>query len=125
MVKGKVLTPQSVEVHYILPAVRRELAVDLKELGLGQKDIAKKLLVTEAAVSQYINEKRAQKVHFNDKIQKEIKRSAKRLKEDSFLIAETQTLLKMIKSEKITCKVCNEEGHIPESCEVCFECRYI
>ncbi|MBU0461340.1 MAG: hypothetical protein KJ574_02005 [Nanoarchaeota archaeon] len=125
MASDKILTPQSVELHYVLPAVRRELALELKERGLDQKNIAKKLAVTEAAISQYLNDKRACKVHFNPKIQEEIKRSAERLKNDSFLIAETQILLKMIKAEKITCKVCKNEGNMPKECEVCFKCGYI
>ena len=121
----KMLTPQSIEVHYVLPAVRRELARDLKELGLGQKEIAKKLDVTEAAVSQYVNDKRACNVEFNDKVKDAIKDSAKRLQDDAFLIAETQTLLKMIKSEKITCDVCKCKGNLPDTCEVCFKCGYM
>ena len=55
----KIQSPQSIELHYVLPAVRREIALKLKEKGLGQKEIAKRLSVTEAAVSQYINDKRA------------------------------------------------------------------
>ncbi|MFC1754118.1 transcriptional regulator [Thermoproteota archaeon] len=125
MASKKILSPQSVEVHYILPAVRRELAMDLKEMGLGQKEIAKKLSVTEAAVSQYVNDKRACKVDFTASVKEEIMKSAERLKKDSVLVAETQTLLKMIKSERITCKVCNKEGNMPDSCEVCFKCGYI
>jgi len=121
----KMLTPQSIEVHYVLPAVRRELARDLKELGLEQKDIAKKLSVTEAAVSNYVNDKRACNVEFNEKVKTAIKDSAKRLKDDAFLIAETQNLLKMIKSEKITCNVCRCRGNIPDDCEVCFKCGYM
>jgi len=125
MASDRILTPQSIELHYVLPAVRRELARDLKEMGLDQKEIARRLSVTGAAISQYLSDKRACKVSFTAPIKEEIKRSAQRIKDDAFLIAETQTLLKMIKSERITCKICNTEGGIPENCEACFKCEYI
>ena len=45
--------PQEIEVWYILPAIRKELVVVLKESGLTQRKIAGMLKVTEAAISQY------------------------------------------------------------------------
>ena len=55
----KLLHPQEIEVLYILPAIRRELTIEMKKIGLEQKKIAEYLCVTEAAVSQYLNSKRA------------------------------------------------------------------
>ena len=51
--------PQEIEVWYVLPAIRKELVVTLKEKNLTQKKIAEFLNITEAAVSQYIKQKRA------------------------------------------------------------------
>jgi hypothetical protein len=48
----------------ILPNIRSELAKKLSEKGLSQKEIAKKLDITQAAVSQYVNKKRGYGVEF-------------------------------------------------------------
>ena len=54
----KVLQPQEVEVFYLLPTLRKEIAKALKTRGHDQKRIAAMLGVTDAAVSQYISGKR-------------------------------------------------------------------
>ncbi|MHA2366372.1 MAG: transcriptional regulator [Candidatus Hodarchaeales archaeon] len=47
--------PVEIEYWYVLPTIRRELTKTLKSMGkLRQKEIAKILGITEAAVSQYI-----------------------------------------------------------------------
>jgi predicted transcriptional regulator len=51
--------PQEVEVWYILPALRRELAKVMKfDRGQAQKSIARILGVTEPAVTQYMLSKK-------------------------------------------------------------------
>ncbi len=51
--------PQEVEVWYILPALRRELAKVMKfDRGQAQKTIARMLGVTEPAVTQYMLNKK-------------------------------------------------------------------
>ena len=45
-------------IWYLLPALRREIAKTMVEMGKKQNEIADKLGVTEAAVSQYIKGKR-------------------------------------------------------------------
>ncbi|MFW9847230.1 MAG: transcriptional regulator [Candidatus Thorarchaeota archaeon] len=55
----KWLMPQEVEVWYVLPALRRELAKTMKfERGQAQKRIARMLGVTEPAVTQYMLDKK-------------------------------------------------------------------
>ena len=71
--------PQEIEVWYILPAIRREIAKHLIDSGLKQKEVALKLGVTEAAVSQYMKDKRANEIVFDVTIKKAIERAAKRL----------------------------------------------
>jgi len=71
--------PQEVEVRYILPAIRRELArIFIQEHKLAQKEAAKILGLTEAAVSQYQHFKRAKEVVFSEGIVKEIRVSVDR-----------------------------------------------
>lgn len=50
--------PCELIVWYVLPSIRRDLAIKLKEKGMAQKDIAEKLGVTAAAVSQYVKSRR-------------------------------------------------------------------
>ena len=117
----KVLSPQEVEVFYILPAIRSELTKELKAMGLSQKKIAEILNVTEPAVSQYVNQKRASAVELTPKLKEEIKKSAKRLSEKANIMQELQKLLKLTLHERVTCKKCQDVvPHIKKGCTVCF-----
>ena len=112
--------PQQIELHYMIPSIRKELAIALKESGLSQREIAEKLMVTEPAVSQYFSEKRATTVEFNDKVKNKIKESAKKINSNNFQ-AEMQNLLKMALHENVTCGVCRDITNASHSCKVCFE----
>ena len=70
----KLIHPQEVEVFYLLPAIRRDIAISFKEAGMDQKQIAKVLGVSEPSVSHYFNSKRATEVEFTELVQKEIKK---------------------------------------------------
>ena len=50
--------PQEIESKYLIPSVRKEIVLFLKEKGWNNKKIAKALNITEAAVSQYLHNKR-------------------------------------------------------------------
>ena len=59
--------PQEIEVWYLLPAIRKELARKLlTDFTLKQKEVAKILGVTEAAISQYKKDKRASDLTFTE-----------------------------------------------------------
>jgi predicted transcriptional regulator len=89
------MMPQEVEVWYVLPAIRRELAKVMKtrviqrvnedgekvDHKITQKEIARMLGVTEPAITQYLLKKkgrrsRGDQVVIPDKILKEIEKSA-------------------------------------------------
>ena len=112
--------PQEVELHYILPAIRRELTTSLKAMGLEQKEIARLLQVSEPAISQYVTNKRAQEVRFNSKITEEVNKSAKRLLKEGSILRETQILLQLALTERVTCDVHCKLASIPSNCNVCF-----
>ena len=76
------LMPQEIEVWYIIPSIRRELAKSLKGKGLSQKEIALTLGITEPAVSQYLHDKRASGVEFDDKLLELVNKSAEILIQD-------------------------------------------
>lgn len=69
--------PCEVAVWELLPTIRRMLAITLiKEHALNQRDTARILGLTEAAVSQYISSKRGGRIELSDEIMAEIKKSA-------------------------------------------------
>jgi predicted transcriptional regulator len=53
------MQPCETAAKYKVPAIKAKLARELKKKGKSQKEIAKILRVTEAAVSQYLSKKRA------------------------------------------------------------------
>jgi predicted transcriptional regulator len=115
------LHPQEVEVFYILPAIRRELSIALKEQGKSQKEIAQLLGVTEAAVSQYISAKRGNDVRFPADIAAQIHAAAPRITNHASMIAETQAILASAKQDRFICKMHEQVAdNIPRGCNVCF-----
>jgi predicted transcriptional regulator len=118
------ITPQEIEVWYILPAIRKEITMSLKEEKLKQKEIASLLGLTESAVSQYIKSKRAQSVLFNQDMKTEIKNSAQTIKEDPNKIQfEIQRLLALVRESDMICKTHKQFGQISEDCNVCIKLR--
>lgn len=105
----------------MLPAVRRELALCMKNAGKSQKEIAKLLAVTEPAVSQYMNAKRATTLKFSDKVRMAICESAARINNELSLMREVQRLLHIIRDERIVCQIHEALGASPKNCAVCFE----
>ena len=122
MVNRKLKSPQEVEVHYILPALRRDLSIELKTMGIEQKEIARLLGVSPPAVSQYLTEKRGSDVKFGEFIGKKIKGAAKRIAHNGSMIEETQNLIRSIREQKITCYVCKDNvAGVSEGCSACFK----
>ncbi|MBD3313320.1 transcriptional regulator [Candidatus Woesearchaeota archaeon] len=114
--------PQEIEVWYIIPSIRRELAKAMAVRGLKQKRVAELLGITGAAVSQYLKQKRAKEVDFKPETMAEIRNSADRIINNSdMLICEMQRLLKVVKKSKTLCKVHYRFGRMPQKCEACLE----
>ena len=67
------MQPQEIEVWYVLPALRKELCLDLVEAGVSRTKIAGLLGITEPAVSQYVTGKRASKFEFSPKFKAQVK----------------------------------------------------
>ena len=118
---NRLLQPQEVEVHYVLPAIRRELALALKAQGLEQREIAHRLFVTEPAVSQYVNNKRGTDISFTPHATEAIRAAAGRIFDHQSLMREVQALLKVMTEERITCRLHAKLAGLPQECNVCFE----
>ena len=104
------LLPQEIEVWYIIPAVRKELAKLLTgKYKLSYEKAGIILGVSKAAVSQYLSNKRANKIKLNSDTKKEIGLSAKVIMKNSKLaLSEIQRILKFMKDNKCSCNVCKK-----------------
>jgi predicted transcriptional regulator len=112
------LMPQEIEVRYILPALRKELAIALSK-DMKQKEVADILNITPAAVSQYHKDKRGQT---NLKIKKEIKISKMKIMENRFSAqTELLRLTKKIKDTHTICDIHRMHDCVPKNCDFCYE----
>ena len=116
-----VMLPQEVEVWYIIPALRKELTISLKQLGLSQKEIAGKLGITEAAVSQYISGKRGSETEIPESLKLQIMQSAKDIiSGKSNLFKEINRLCMETKKTDFICHVHRKYTDLPNNCDLCF-----
>ncbi|MCK4332307.1 MAG: hypothetical protein KAV40_01875 [Thermoplasmatales archaeon] len=95
-----------------LPVIRKEIAESMiNNFGLNQKETAKKLGVTPAAVCQYLSKKRG-KIKIVDKsILIEINNSAERIIQSERVIVVSET-----------CRICRiliSKGVFPFTCDSC------
>lgn len=110
------LQPQEIEVFYIIPSLRKQLALEMKKLGYKQNKIASLLAIEEAAVSQYINDKRGSKIDFEPEIKNEIVKSAAVITDRLTLLREMQHLLRAIKDTREICRIHKQLSDVPQEC---------
>lgn len=113
--------PQEIEVWYIIPALRRKFSrCMVRKHGLSQRETASLLGITESAVSQYVNRKRANEVSLGCEIARKTDNSVRRIiKGKSNFIKETQKMLSIAKNNGILCKVHKKFDDVPEDCDYC------
>lgn len=115
------MQPQEVEVWYILPQIRKGLVKELKRQGLRQRRIAELLGITDAAVSQYISQKRAAELVFDKEIVNQIKESAKRIVKDNGLVMrEIQRICALCREKRVICQIHRQKETIACGCTSCF-----
>ncbi len=115
----EILFHQEVEVWYLLPAIRREIANFMKKNGLKQKEIARKLHMTEAAVSNYMKHKRASEVKFDPDFRKDIEKAAENISKNKDFVNEIEVLCRTFRSQKKLCKLHRKFSKIPLRCSAC------
>ncbi len=107
---AKLIFPQEIEVWYILPLIRRKIALKMVEKGLQQKEVARIMGITPAAVCQYKTEKRAKADFFDDDMNKALEISVKNIiKNNKALAEEIIKLNNSAKSKGIVCKIYKEK----------------
>lgn len=118
----KYILPQEIQVWYILPAIRKELArIFVKEKGLTQKETAKILSLTEAAVSQYLSEKRANTIKLEESVIEEIRKSSTHIyKHPNCIVSEFVRILNLKDTWRSICKYHKEnDPNVSLKCNVC------
>ncbi len=102
--------PQEIEVWYIIPAIRRELSKILTRKHKLTFDKTGRILgVSKAAISQYLNKKRATALKIPSEIKKEIEKSADILvKNENMAVKEIMRILTLMKRKKCSCGICRK-----------------
>lgn len=116
--------PCEIVVWYVIPTIRSELAKELLNLGMKQKQISELLDITQPAVSQYISDKRGHGLKFNEDVQNLIRKFAQDLMEgkadQSHIIPKMCEICKKIKTEEVICQLHKEKDNIPLNCNACM-----
>lgn len=117
--------PQELEIWYVFPTIRREIAKSMSKKGLSQKDIAKRLKITEPAISQYIKSKRGKKFKIDKSLLKEIDISASNITKDhstANLIYEMNRISNLIKKSGVICSLHRNYDKDPslKECDICM-----
>lgn len=116
--------PCEIVVWYVIPAIRSELAKELLNLGMKQKDVSELMDITQPAVSQYITDKRGSGIKLDERVRGMIHEFARKLSEGE------ATKTDLIST---TCKICNnvevddvleqlniDKSHLGEDCQSCL-----
>lgn len=116
--------PCEIVVWYVIPSIRSELAKELLNLGMKQKQISELLDITQPAVSQYISDKRGHGIKFDDHTQNMIRLLAKDLIEQDLdqgaIIRRVCEICKNVKAEEIICQLHKEKDNVPTGCNACM-----
>nr|WP_319372642.1 helix-turn-helix domain-containing protein [uncultured Methanobacterium sp.] len=121
--------PCEIVVWYVIPTIRSELAKELLNLGMKQKEISELLDITQPAVSQYISDKRGHGLKFNDETQNLIREFAKGLVEEKYnqrdIIPHVCQICKKVKTDEILCQLHKEKGKMPTDCDACMSSHLV
>src|SRR3989344_448273 len=112
---------QELEVWYIIPAIRKEIAMAMIDNGIRQVEVAKRLGVTKSAVNQYFKDKRGNDVQLTPKVKDSIKSYVNSINDPKDSVRAIQSLLNLAREEKIACSVHKNIDKSFDNCNLCFE----
>lgn len=113
----KLIFPQEIEVWYVLPAIRKQLALELIKQGLTQSQVSKLLDCSRASVNQYTKQQRGQEI-LNQKIKSEIRKSSSLiLKNKSAVFQEIMRISQVTKNTGLLCQLHKKLGLAKCSCQ--------
>ncbi|MAG60306.1 hypothetical protein CL619_00820 [archaeon] len=117
----KVTYPQEIEVWYVLPAIRKQIALALIKKRMTQKEVAKIMGITEASISHYKKSKRAgYDILETPQIKEQIAIAVEKVaKENKTLTSEILRLNKLVKDSGLLCKIYAENTNLCEADRPC------
>ena len=116
------LMPQELEVWYLIPSLRKELAkIFISEFKMTQKQVSEILGITESAISQYLKSKRGNGLKFSKDEIKEIKKTANKIILDEKNSREHfYKLCLRLRGCKSLCKLHKKQDNsVPKNCSLC------
>ena len=116
--------PCEIVVWYVIPAIRSELAKELLNFGMKQKDISKLMDITQPAVSQYITDKRGSGFKLDDNVKEMIHEFARQLSEGEAtkadLIPRTCSICRNVRTEDVLEQLNIDKSELGEDCQSCL-----
>ncbi|MBE6494956.1 MAG: transcriptional regulator [Methanobrevibacter thaueri] len=116
--------PCEIVVWYVIPAIRSELAKELLNLGMKQKDVSELMDITQPAVSQYITDKRGSGIKLDDNVRAKIHEFARQLSEGEAtkadLIPRTCAICKNVKTVDVLEQLNINKDELGEDCQSCL-----
>ncbi len=116
--------PCEIVVWYVIPAIRSELAKELLNLGMKQKDVSELMDITQPAVSQYITDKRGSGVKLGDDVRQMVKDFALELStgesKKADLIPRTCAICKNVQPQDILQQLDIDKDDLDEDCQSCM-----
>ena len=120
----KQMMPQEVEVFYLIPALRKELAhLFVSEHGLSQREAAAILGLTESAISQYLKDKRASGITFTADEKKIVAEGCTAILADRENAAKyIFSLTVKLRGSKSMCDLHKSlDSALDKNCDICFD----
>ena len=112
--------PHEIVTWYLLPAVRKELAQVMLRNGMSQREVARRLGITDAAVSQYVSGKRAYDVKLDPNVRRMISSSAKKIISGADVMREVNGICDYCTTKLVLCRLHKAHG-APRKCDLCFK----
>ena len=116
--------PCEIVVWYVIPAIRSELAKELLNLGMKQKDVSELMDITQPAVSQYITDKRGSGIKLEESVRIMVKEFAFELSNGDAtkadLIPRTCKICKNVKTSDVLEQLGISKSELGDDCQSCM-----
>lgn len=119
--------PCEIIVHKVLAGIRAELAMRLLNEGLTQREIASRLGLSKAAVSQYVNAKRGFDIDFIGPVEDEMQKLSETLKNEtqpSEVVDGICAICHAIQDSGWLCKEHVDPSHTDGNCAICMKRKH-